>query len=222
MITLAGVNKTFLSRDGEIKALNCIDVEIAKGEFVVVHGPSGCGKSTLLMTMAGILRPTSGAVLIAENNLYESGFIKRNRLRAKYLGFVFQMFHLVPYLNVIENVILAGPAAAKKADTVRAKHMLGTLGLSERISHRSSQLSSGEKQRVALARALFNNPPILLADEPTGNLDSENASEVIGHLAEFQKSGGTVVVATHGESADDYASRVIQLREGRIEGAGAA
>ena len=216
MIKLEGINKKFLSSDGQVNALCGIDLEITKGEFVIIRGPSGCGKTTLLMTMAGILSPTSGSVKIDGNNLYTSRIIKRNKFRAQYFGFVFQMFHLVPYLNVVDNVILAGPAAAKKADKTRAKDILEKLGLTERICHTPSQLSSGEKQRVALARAFFNEPPILIADEPTGNLDPENAAVVHDHLSKYHKQGRTVVLVTHDSNVDLQADREILMDKGKI------
>jgi len=216
MIKLKGINKKFLSSDGQVNALCDVDIEIAKGEFVIIRGPSGCGKTTLLMTMAGILSPTSGSVKIDGNNLYTSRIIKRNKFRAQYFGFVFQMFHLVPYLNVVDNVILAGPAAAKKADKTRAKDILEKLGLTERICHTPSQLSSGEKQRVALARAFFNEPPILIADEPTGNLDPENAAIVHDHLSKYHKQGRTVVLVTHDSNVDLQADREILMDKGKI------
>ena len=216
MIKLKGINKKFFSSDGQVNALRGIDLEITKGEFVIIRGPSGCGKTTLLMTMAGILGPTSGSVKIDGNNLYTSGIIKRNKFRAQYFGFVFQMFHLIPYLNVVDNVILAGPGAAKKADKTRAKDILEKLGLTERICHTPSQLSSGEKQRVALARAFFNEPPILIADEPTGNLDPENAAVVHDHLSKYHKQGRTVVLVTHDSSVDLQADREILMDKGKI------
>jgi len=216
MIKLKGINKKFFSSDGQVNALRGIDLEITKGEFVIIRGPSGCGKTTLLMTMAGILGPTSGSVKIDGNNLYTSGIIKRNKFRAQYFGFVFQMFHLIPYLNVVDNVILAGPGAAKKADKAWAKDILEKLGLTERICHTPSQLSSGEKQRVALARAFFNEPPILIADEPTGNLDPENAAVVHDHLSKYHKQGRTVVLVTHDSSVDLQADREILMDKGKI------
>ena len=216
MIKLENVTKTFLSKDGQVNALSDINIEISKREFVIIRGPSGCGKTTLLMTMAGILGPTSGSVKVDENNLYTSGIVKRNKIRAQYFGFVFQMFHLVPYLNVIDNVVLAGPPASNKADKVRAKEILEKLGLSERFYHTPSQLSSGEKQRTALARALFNNPPILIADEPTGNLDTENTAIVHEHFSKYHQQGGTVVLVTHDSNADLQADREIRMEKGRF------
>ena len=206
----------YLTKDGEINALRDIDLEIEQGQYVVIRGPSGCGKTTLLMTMAGILSPDSGSIRVDGNDLYASGGIKRNKIRAQYYGFVFQMFHLIPYLNLVDNVTLAGPAAGRKADKARAKELLKTLGLSEHIGHMASKLSSGEKQRVALARALFNNPPILIADEPTGNLDTDNAALVHGHLLTYHRQGGTVVLVTHDGNIDLQADRELCMEKGQI------
>lgn len=216
MIKLERVSKKFLLETGQVNALSHIDLEIKTGQFVVIRGPSGCGKTTLLMTIAGILSPDGGLVKIDGNNVYQSGIVKRNKIRAQYFGFVFQMFHLVPYLNVVDNVVLAGSAAGNKADRTRARNILETLGLSQRFSHTPSQLSSGEKQRVALARALFNNPPILLADEPTGNLDTENATVVHDHLSKYHRLGRTIVLVTHDSSADLQADREIRMERGQF------
>ena len=213
MIKLEGVNKRFASKDGVVDALRDIDLEIVKGEFVIICGPSGCGKSTLLMTMAAMGRPTSGTVMVDGKDIYKTGPVKRNKIRAGYFGFVFQMFHLVPYLSVIDNVMLAGPAAADKP---KAMEILSELGMSERIYHTPSQLSSGEKQRTALARALLNDPPILIADEPTGNLDTENAAIVYEHISKYHQLGGTVVLVTHDSAADIKADREIRMEKGRI------
>ena len=216
MIRLEGVSKRYPSKAAPVNALDGVNLEIGKGQFVVVRGPSGCGKTTLLMAMAGILAPTCGSVEIDGNDLYALSGAKRNKIRARYFGFVFQMFHLVPYLNIVDNVTLAGPAAGNGADKVRAKGLLADLGLVDRFSHRPSQLSSGEKQRVALARALFNNPPILIADEPTGNLDSGNAAAVYDCFAKFHGQGGTVVVVTHDGRADLGADREFRMEKSRL------
>jgi len=142
---------------------------------------------------------------------------ERARFRAENIGFVFQMFHLVPYLNVIENVLLPAGAGTRRAARAEAEELLGRVGLSERTHHRPPELSAGEKQRTALARALLNRPKILLADEPTGNLDPENTVMVLGYLSEFHRSGGTVIVVTHENLAVDYGERVFRMRDGRIE-----
>jgi len=144
----------------------------------------------------------------------------RAKFRAENIGFVFQMFHLVPYLNVIENVVLAGGVASRDSGAVKANELLKQLGLDQRAFHRPSELSAGEKQRAAIARALFNRPKIILADEPTGNLDPDNAASVIGYLSEFHHSGGTVILATHGTEAEQFADRIIHLHNGSIDNSG--
>jgi len=216
MIILEGVNKKFLTKEGEVNALSEVDLKIAKGQFVTLRGPSGCGKSTLLMTMAGMLEPSGGSVRVDGKGLYAMGNIERNKIRSRYFGFVFQMFHLVPYLSVIDNVVLAGPAAGKKADKANARDILEQLGMSERLCHLPCQLSSGEKQRVAMARALFNNPDVLIADEPTGNLDADNAAIVHEYISRYHQQGGTVVLVTHDSNAYLNADREISMEKGKI------
>ena len=139
------------------------------------------------------------------------------QFRAENIGFVFQMFHLVPYLNIIENVLLPTDVGKNRYGKTEARELLKLLNLSEREYHKPFELSAGESQRTAIARAFLNQPRIILADEPTGNLDPENAGQIIGHLAEFHRSGGTVIVVTHGMVVDQYADRIIHLREGHIE-----
>ncbi len=220
MVVLENVVKTYRRRRGDVNALSDINLQIEKGEFVVICGPSGSGKTTLLMTVAAMLRPTSGSVCVEQNNLYTMSIRDRAKFRAENIGFVFQMFHLVPYLNIIENVALAGGVAEEKRPTVEATELLKQLGLDERAFHRPSELSAGEKQRAAIARALFNRPKIILADEPTGNLDPDNAASVIGYLSEFHHSGGTVILATHGTEAEQFADRIIHLHNGSIDNSG--
>ena len=220
MVVLENVVKTYRRRRGDVKALSDINLQIEKGEFVVICGPSGSGKTTLLMTIAAMLRPTSGSVCVEQNNLYTMGIRDRAKFRAENIGFIFQMFHLVPYLNVIENVVLAGGVASRDSGAVKANELLKQLGLAERAFHRPSELSAGEKQRTAIARALFNRPKIILADEPTGNLDPDNAASVIGYLSEFHHSGGTVILATHGTEAEQFADRIIHLHNGSIDNSG--
>jgi ABC-type lipoprotein export system ATPase subunit len=217
MVVLENVEKTYQTRGGIVKALRDINLHIEKGRFIAICGPSGSGKTTLLMAIAAMLRPTKGTVRIEQNDLYKMGIRDRARFRAENIGFIFQMFHLIPYLNVIENVILAGGVIGKSRNAANARDLLKQLGLESRVFHKPAQLSAGEKQRVAIARALFNRPKIMLADEPTGNLDDENAASVIGHLSEFHRSGGTVILATHQLQARKFASQVIYLRDGTIE-----
>ena len=216
MLRLDDVTKTYTSRNRQVHALDGVSLDVAAGEFVVLRGPSGSGKTTLLMTVAGMQKPTSGVVSFEERDLYAMTPTQRARFRADNIGFVFQMFHLVPYLNVVDNVLLASGATAGNHSRAQANALIAKLGLSGRDSHKPSQLSAGEKQRVAIARAMLNEPRIIVADEPTGNLDPDNAAVVLGYLSEFHKSGGTVIIVTHGTEAEQFADRIISLDAGRI------
>jgi len=218
LIHFENVSKIYRTRHGEVKALDDVSFQVEESEFMVIRGPSGGGKTTLLLTAGGMLRPTEGQVIVDGNDIYAMSEQKRAKFRTENIGFVFQMFHLIPYLNVIENVLLADNMLRNRARREEAKKLLKRLGLLEREYHKPSELSAGQRQRTALARALLNHPKTILADEPTGNLDPENAADVIGYLAEFQRDGGTVIVVTHGSVADQYANRIIKLREGSIEG----
>ena len=219
MLVLNDLGKTYRTRAGEVRALHGVSLRIDKGEFVAVCGPSGSGKTTLLMMIAAMLRPSRGTVQFDGKDVYAIGGPERARLRACNIGFVFQMFHLVPYLNVLENVLVAQGASGRR-DRSRAGDLLQRLGLQQRMHHRPGTLSAGEKQRVAMARALLNQPRVILADEPTGNLDPENTRCVLMHLHEFHRAGGTVIVATHGPAAQELATRTIHLRGGTIESVG--
>jgi putative ABC transport system ATP-binding protein len=216
MLILQDLAKTYRTRAGEVKALDGVSLRIDPGEFIAVCGPSGSGKTTLLMMIAAMLRPSRGAVRFEDRDIYQMTGSARARFRARNIGFVFQMFHLVPYLNVLENVLVAWAVAHCGDAKARAEELLQRLGLGHRIGHRPSELSAGEKQRTAIARALLNRPKLILADEPTGNLDPQNAQGVLQHLQRFQKEGGTVIVATHGLAAQGCATRTINLREGRL------
>ena len=152
------------------------------------------------------------------DSLYALSPAERAGLRSSEIGFVFQMFHLVPYLSLLENILLASPSWPSAEARTRANELLEQFGLAKRATHRPDELSAGERQRLAVARAMLNRPGVLLADEPTGNLDPENAASVIGHFTEFHKGGGTVVLVTHGTAADTVASRVIRLEQGRLAG----
>ena len=169
------------------------------------------------MTIGAMLHPTNGRISIEGNRLYDLSTRARTKFRAENIGFVFQMFHLVPYLNVAENVILPALAIGKNSRPDQAQKLLKHFGLAERAFHRPSQLSAGEKQRTAIARALFNQPKIILADEPTGNLDPDNAEAVYGYLADFHRQGGTVIVASHDPQAHNFADRTVYLQNGRID-----
>jgi len=215
MLVLENLGKTYRRGTGKVKALDGVSLRIDRGEFVAVCGPSGSGKTTLLMMIAAMLHPSRGSVRFDDRDIYSMTGPDRARFRADNIGFVFQMFHLVPYLSVLENVLVAGGAIGQY-DRTRARELLQQLGLQNRIQHRPSELSAGEKQRAAIARALLNRPKLILADEPTGNLDPDNAAGVLGHLHDFQQAGGTVIVATHGPAAREFATRTILLRDGVV------
>lgn len=216
MVRLENASKTYQTRHGQVRALDKVRLHINEGEFVVIRGPSGSGKTTLLLSIGGMLRPTEGQVFIKNSDIYTMSKRQRAKFRAENIGFVFQLFHLVPYLNVIENVLLPVGVGRVQHGQVDAKKLLDRLKLMERMFHKPAELSAGEKQRTAIARAMLKNPKIILADEPTGNLDPENSEEIILHLAEFHSSGGTVIVVTHGKAVDQYAGRVIYLEKGHI------
>jgi len=216
MLRLEAVTKTYQTRQGPVKALDNVSLEVGAGEFLVVHGPSGCGKTTLLLTIGGMLRPSPGKVMMDRQDLYALPPGERARFRAQKIGFVFQMFHLVPYLNVLENVLLAASSDQKAARRAKARELLVRFGLESRLDHKSEQLSAGERQRTAIARALLNQPQLILADEPTGNLDPENGAQVLHHLAEFHRQGGTVILVTHSPMTDEASYRLVELQAGSI------
>lgn len=219
MIHCQKLTKVYGAKARPVTGIDQLDLSVAQGEFVVVRGPSGCGKTTLLLMLGGMLRPTSGTLLIDGRDLYALPSRERNRFRGETIGFVFQMFHLVPYLTVLDNVLLAANGASPDPPARRneAETLLVELGLAHRLHHRPAQLSAGERQRTALARAFLNRPKLILADEPTGNLDPDNAAEVLRHLEAFHRSGGTVFLVTHGVAAESYAGRILSLRQGKIE-----
>ncbi|HPD17369.1 MAG TPA: ABC transporter ATP-binding protein [Planctomycetota bacterium] len=217
MVHLDGVTKRYQGPQGEVRALDAVSLRVEAGEFLAIRGASGSGKSTLLLTIGAMVRPTAGRVMVAGTDLYALSPSERARFRAENIGFVFQLFHLVPYLSVLENVLLPTLAVRSADDsTAKATALLERFGLSHRMHHRPSELSIGERQRAAMARALLNRPRLILADEPTGNLDPDNATEVMNHLAEFHREGATIVVVTHEELAARYAQRTVLIRDGRI------
>ncbi|MHC4441387.1 MAG: ABC transporter ATP-binding protein [Planctomycetota bacterium] len=217
MVHLQKVSKVFRTRGGQVRALDEVNLDVQQGQFLVIRGQSGSGKTTLLLTIGGMLSPTSGIVSVDGCDIYTMGTRQRAGFRADNIGFVFQMFHLVPYLTVIENVVLSVQGSSKKNVRTEAGELLERLGLSARGHHKPPELSAGERQRVAIARATLSRPKIILADEPTGNLDPQNAAQVVEGLAMFHRSGGTVIVVTHGTPADKYADRIIRLKDGRIQ-----
>jgi len=217
MIRLESVSKTYRTGKAAVVALDGASLSIDEGEFIAIRGPSGSGKSTLLLTIAGMIRPTRGRVVVGGDDVYAMSRRRRATFRAESIGFVFQLFHLVPYLTVLENARLPLMTGARPGGRNEARDLLERLGLSERASHKPAQLSTGERQRAAMARALMNRPRIILADEPTGNLDPDNAKQVMRHIGRFHEQGGTVVVVTHEEVAQQCANRTFHIRQGRIE-----
>lgn len=218
LLQLEQVGKTYRGQQGEVHALSGINLELNSGEFVAIRGPSGCGKSTLLMITGGLLAPDSGQVLFEGNNPYTMSAHERAGFRGQSIGFVFQQFHLVPYLSVFDNILAPTLATGGASGEMRRRvgALLDQFGLSGRSEHVPAQLSSGERQRTALARALLNQPKLILADEPTGNLDSENAEIVLDHLKNFAALGGAVLLVTHDDRSTSYSDRVVQLRDGKI------
>jgi putative ABC transport system ATP-binding protein len=218
-VALESVTKQFQHRGKPVMALANLSLAIARGEFVAVVGPSGSGKSTLLHLVGGMLSPTRGKVRIGNDSLYELGSDARAQLRREKMGFVFQTFNLVPYLTALENVqvplLLAGRGEGEQKS--RAELLLGRVGLSDRLDHKPRELSVGQQQRVALARMLANDPKIVLADEPTGNLDPETAESVLDFFSELNQEGRTVILVTHDQRAAGRATRTLRLVNGSIQ-----
>jgi putative ABC transport system ATP-binding protein len=209
--------KIYQSGKMELPALRGVDLDIFTGEFVAVMGPSGCGKSTLLHVLGGLAQATRGRVLLEGNDLTAMTDAERTLLRRHKVGFVFQRFNLLPTLDARGNIRLAQHIFGNGYDPHRYDTAVQLLGLSGRMHHRPSELSGGEQQRVAIARAIINEPKILLADEPTGNLDTENSEAVLGMLRQLNRDlGQTVLMITHNPEAATYAGRVIHMRDGRV------
>ncbi len=218
MIEIENLSKIFNQNGERIVALDKVNLSIIQGELVSVIGPSGSGKSTLLLTIGGLIEPTSGEVRINGTPLYNVDKKERARIRLHTLGFMFQTFNLIPYLTAIENVevpmSLAG--TSREEQKRKARELLDRVGLSHRIKHRPAQLSVGERQRVALARTLANDPSIILADEPTGNLDPELSREVIDCFKQFAENGITVVMVTHDHQKAAESTRGFQIINGVV------
>lgn len=217
IIELASVSKHYRSGEGNVHALDKVTLEIAEGSFVAVCGPSGCGKSTLLSLVGGLASPTEGTVSVLGKQVSSMTPSERASFRAAHVGFVFQLFHLLPYLDILENVLVAArPDQGDQAEEV-ARRLLDDFGLNERLSHLPSQLSAGERQRVAMARAMLTSPQLLLADEPTGNLDPDSAALVMGLIEKFHGRGGTVLLVTHDDRISGRAEQIIRLQKGVLD-----
>jgi putative ABC transport system ATP-binding protein len=211
MLEIHNLSKTYQTTKGPVPVLSDFSLRVDPGEFVAVRGPSGCGKTTLLLAAGGLLRPDEGRVLVNSQDLYRLDAEARARFRAEQIGFVFQQFHLVPYLSLRDNVLTPSLARPLLDARQRAEELLARLGLEGRAHHVPAQASTGERQRTALARALLHRPRLLLADEPTGNLDEASGGIVLNHLAEFARAGGAVLLVTHDARAADFAQRTICL-----------
>ncbi len=211
VLELNEVSKTYIKNGKEVLALGPTSLSLAPGDYVACQGASGSGKSTLLLASGGLLRPGSGTVCVDGEDLYALGAEARARRRAANIGFVFQQFHLIPYLSVTDNVLVPALAGPVNGAAAQASALLSRFGLDHRLQHLPAELSTGEQQRVALARALLSQPKLLLADEPTGNLDRENTEIVLGALAEFAAGGGAVLCVTHDNAVAEHAQRRIQL-----------
>jgi putative ABC transport system ATP-binding protein len=218
---LVDVRRTFRRGPAEVRAVDGIDLAIHPGEFVAIEGPSGSGKTTLLQLLGGLERPTSGRLCFAGSDLSRFGDRQLTRFRARDVGFVFQHFNLIPTLTAEENVqaALETGGLSRAERTLRAEELLRMVGLGDRLDHLPSNLSGGEQQRVAVARALANAPRVILADEPTGNLDSTTSAEIIDLLAELATTGVAVIVVTHADSVAVRAARRVRMRDGRIAAA---
>lgn len=205
------ISKTF----GGVRALDSVSFEVCAGEWIAIMGPSGSGKTTLINILGGLDRPTSGRAIVDGMNVGTLGERELTRYRAEKIGFVFQHFYLVPYLSALENVMLA-QYFHSVADEAEAAEALERVGLGDRLEHVPSELSGGEQQRVALARALINHPKLILADEPTGNLDEANEQIVLELLQELHRSGHTILLVTHSPEIGRMADRRIELAHGHL------
>lgn len=212
LIKINNLNKEF----GKIKALNNINLSVCEGEWLVIMGPSGSGKSTLLNILSLMDTPSSGEYILDNENLEQMDEEQKITLRREKIGLVFQQFHLIPYLNALENVMLS-QYYHSSVDEEDAKMVLEKVGLSHRLTHLPSQLSGGEQQRVCIARALINNPELLLADEPTGNLDEANEKIVLQTLQKLKNEGKTIVLITHNPDLAKFADRTLILQHGVLK-----
>jgi putative ABC transport system ATP-binding protein len=210
VLKIDNISKSFSRKDDKVRVLTDFSLTVKPGEIMTVQGASGCGKTTLLLTAAGLLSPDSGSVQVSDVNLYDMSAEARAAFRSKHIGVVFQQFHLMPYLNVLDN-ILVPTLVTKEPARDKGRAMVEQFGLSDRADHKPSELSIGERQRTALARALIVNPSLILADEPTANLDSANAEIVLVALREFARNGNAVLMMSHDQRTADFADHKVNL-----------
>jgi putative ABC transport system ATP-binding protein len=218
MIEIRDLKKIFLTGEVEVHALRGVDLSVAKGEFVAVSGPSGSGKSTLFHILGGLTPPTSGSISINGRDLLSMTDAERTELRKTGVGFVFQKYNLLPTLTAAENIEIARDIAGRRGPrSAQFEEIVKLLGIGERLNHKPRALSGGEQQRVAIARAIVNDPALLLADEPTGNLDSENSEAVLKILRDLNaRLGQTILMITHDQEAASFAHRIVRMKDGRI------
>lgn len=219
VISIHDVTKFYVMGQEVIKALNGVSISVKQNEYVALMGPSGSGKSTLMNILGCLDSPTKGSYVLNGTDVSALVDDQLAEIRNKEIGFVFQTFNLLPRLSALENVelplIYAGMTKTERRE--RAKEVLQQVGLADRMSHRPNELSGGQRQRVAIARALVNNPSIILADEPTGNLDTKTSVEIMAMLDEIHANGNTVILVTHEEDIAEYAHRIIRMRDGKVE-----
>ncbi len=216
VVELVNVEKTYQLGEIELNVLKRITVRIKKGEFVSIVGPSGSGKSTVLHLIGALDRPTKGKVLIDGKDISKLTDSELAVIRGRKIGFVFQTFNLIPRMSALENVMLPMWFAGKDNRRERAAHFLKLVGLEKRMDHTPNRLSGGERQRVAIARALANDPEVVVADEPTGNLDSKTGEEIVKLLKDIHKHGNTVILVTHDKKVASMAQRTINIKDGKI------
>lgn len=220
LLKLENVSKVFTQDSLKLKVLDRINLQVKKGEFVALMGPSGSGKSTLMYIMGCLDTPTYGDVIFESQKVSQLSEKELAKIRNQKIGFVFQTFNLLPRTSALTNVMLPLIYADRESggDEQRARQLLEKLGLAERLDHSPNQLSGGEQQRVAIARALVTKPSLILADEPTGNLDSKSGKEIMEIFKKLNKEGNTVVVVTHDPQVAKYAQRIIKIQDGKISG----
>ena len=217
IVKVENLTKKYGKGENEVIALNNVSLTIEKGEFVAIIGSSGSGKSTLLHLIGGVDRPTSGKVFVDGKDIYQLNDDNLAIFRRQNIGIIYQFYNLMPILNVKENITLPCDLDGKKVDQERLNLLISTLGLKERITHLPNELSGGQQQRVAIGRSLINNPAVVLADEPTGNLDSKSSNEIIALLKRSNKElGQTIIMITHNPEIAKEADRIIKIEDGKI------
>ena len=216
MIQIQNLTKVFHSKERDVIALNELNLTFEEPNFILIKGASGCGKSTLLFSIAGMLRPSSGQIVLNGKDIYSFFEKELLRFRARYIGFVYQSYYLIPYLNVLDNILLVNKSCGTVVTKAEVVELAKRFHLEDRLHHMPSELSVGEKQRVAFMRAIVVKPKLLLADEPTGNLDPENTKIIMDAFLEFRKQGGTVVMVSHGNEADAYADVLVEMKDGKV------